>query len=46
MIQLACVKCIMDGTDPDIVFDSFGVCAHCARYDRVSGARLIPLERR
>ena len=28
-----CTKCIMDTTDPEIVFDSDGVCNHCKRYD-------------
>lgn len=26
-----CVRCIMDTTDPDIVFDEAGVCNHCRR---------------
>lgn len=28
-----CVRCIMDTTDPDITFDSQGVCIHCHRYE-------------
>jgi len=28
-----CTRCIMDTTDPDIVFDEHGVCQHCHRYD-------------
>jgi N-acetyl sugar amidotransferase len=28
-----CKRCIMDTTDPDIVFDEAGVCNHCDRYD-------------
>lgn len=28
-----CSRCIMDTTDPDIVFDEKGVCHHCHRYD-------------
>lgn len=27
-----CVNCIMDTTDPDIVFDNAGVCNHCKEY--------------
>lgn len=27
-----CSRCIMDTTDPDIVFDGDGVCSHCHRY--------------
>lgn len=30
----ACVRCVMDTTDPDIVFDAAGVCNHCHTYDR------------
>ncbi len=28
-----CTRCIMDTTDPDIMFDEQGVCQHCHRYD-------------
>jgi len=28
-----CTRCIMDTTDPDIIFDEDGVCNHCHRYD-------------
>lgn len=28
-----CTKCIMNTTDPEIVFDNQGVCNHCHRYD-------------
>lgn len=28
-----CRRCIMDTTDPDIVFDAAGVCNHCHQYD-------------
>lgn len=28
-----CVRCVMDTTDPDIEFDSEGVCSHCRSYD-------------
>lgn len=27
-----CVRCIMDTSDPEIVFDEKGVCNHCKRY--------------
>jgi len=30
-----CTRCIMDTSDPDIVFDDDGVCHHCHDYDRV-----------
>lgn len=29
-----CTRCVMDTTDPDIVFDGAGVCNHCLRYDQ------------
>jgi N-acetyl sugar amidotransferase len=38
----ACVRCIMDTTDPDITFDAGGVCNHCQRYDRIHVERVIP----
>jgi len=41
-----CVRCIMDTTDPDIVFDEAGVCSHCHRYERVARERLIPAAKR
>ncbi len=28
-----CSRCVMDTTDPDIVFDSAGVCNHCLQHD-------------
>ena len=30
-----CTRCVMDTTDPDIVFDENGVCNHCHTYDRM-----------
>lgn len=30
-----CARCVMDTTDPDIVFDADGVCNHCHAYDRL-----------
>jgi N-acetyl sugar amidotransferase len=41
-LRETCTRCIMDTTDPDIVFDAAGVCSHCHRYERVAGQRLIP----
>lgn len=29
-----CTRCVMDTTDPDIVFDENGVCNHCHTYDQ------------
>ena len=28
-----CTRCVMDDTDPDIVFDRNGVCDHCLTFD-------------
>lgn len=30
-----CSRCVMDETDPEISFDSQGVCNHCHRFDEV-----------
>jgi N-acetyl sugar amidotransferase len=46
VITGTCTRCIMDITDPDIVFDAEGVCNHCHRYEIVAGQRIIPPERR
>src|SRR5690349_21153163 len=29
-----CSRCVMDTTDPNIVFDAAGVCDHCHKYDK------------
>lgn len=40
-----CAQCIMDTSDPEIVFDDLGICNHCHRYartmaqDAVGGSR-------
>lgn len=30
---IVCSRCVMDTSDPDIVFNEKGVCNHCIRYD-------------
>jgi N-acetyl sugar amidotransferase len=30
-----CTRCVMDTSDPAILFDDHGVCSHCHRYDRM-----------
>ena len=40
--MVVCTRCIMDTTDPDIVFDADGVCNHCHRYDLVARQRMVP----
>jgi N-acetyl sugar amidotransferase len=37
-----CTRCIMDTTDPDITFDSSGVCNLCHRFEAIAAKRLIP----
>ena len=37
-----CTRCIMDTTDPQIVFDADGVCNHCHRYDVQVRLRTAP----
>lgn len=40
-----CIRCVMDTTDPDIVFDAAGVCNHCHYFDnRVKAAWPSPEE--
>ena len=36
-----CTRCIMDTTDPDIVFDSKGVCNHCYKFDEIQKTRMF-----
>jgi N-acetyl sugar amidotransferase len=36
-----CSRCVMDTSDPDIVFDDAGVCQHCHAYDRNIAGRTI-----
>jgi N-acetyl sugar amidotransferase len=43
----ACTRCIMDVTaDPNITFDSDGVCHHCRRYDELVSTRVVRDEER
>ncbi len=39
-----CTRCIMDTSDPDIVFDVKGVCNHCHRYDELFSLRVFSKE--
>lgn len=36
-----CTRCLMDTTDPDIVFDGQGVCNHCHDHDRLMKQKVI-----
>jgi len=37
-----CSRCVMDTTDPEIVFDDKGVCNHCHEFDEVTSKRWFP----
>ncbi|MBI5526067.1 MAG: N-acetyl sugar amidotransferase [Deltaproteobacteria bacterium] len=41
-----CTRCIMDTTDPDIVFDAKGVCDNCRRFETQLKVRVVPEDRR
>ncbi|NLG33317.1 MAG: hypothetical protein GX550_07335 [Syntrophomonadaceae bacterium] len=32
-----CQRCIMDTSDPEIVFDEKGICNHCKRAEQILG---------
>lgn len=36
-----CTRCLMDTTDPDIVFDGNGVCNHCHDHDRLMKQKVV-----
>src|SRR5690554_6378793 len=37
-----CTRCVMDTTDPEVVFASSGVCNHCRGFDEVTSLRWFP----
>lgn len=37
-----CTRCVMDISDPEIIFDKDGVCNHCAKFDAVTSKRWHP----
>ena len=37
-----CNRCVMDITDPDIIFNEQGVCSHCLEFDDVISKRWFP----
>ncbi|ARV09686.1 ExsB family protein [Winogradskyella sp. PC-19] len=37
--QNICSRCVMDGSDPEITYNSQGVCNHCERYDSLVQTR-------
>lgn len=36
-----CSRCLMDTTDPDIIFDENGVCNHCHDHDRLMKQKVV-----
>jgi N-acetyl sugar amidotransferase len=36
-----CTRCLMDTSDPEIVFDEQGVCNHCHDYDRLVAQKVL-----
>jgi N-acetyl sugar amidotransferase len=36
-----CTRCLMDTSDPEIVFDDAGVCNHCHDYDRLVAQKVL-----
>lgn len=39
-----CTRCVMDTSDPEIVFDDQGVCNHCRQFDAVTRKEWFPNE--
>ncbi|MER2516567.1 MAG: N-acetyl sugar amidotransferase [Candidatus Accumulibacter phosphatis] len=39
-----CTRCVMDTSDPEIVFDEDGVCNHCLHFDNVQAKQWFPGE--
>lgn len=39
-----CTRCVMDTSDPEILFDEQGVCNHCHEFDDVTSKRWFPNE--
>lgn len=40
-VHKICSKCLMDTSDPDIIFDAEGVCNHCLRYTDIVKSRVF-----
>jgi aminotransferase len=39
-----CNRCVMDTSDPEILFNEIGVCNHCLEFDRVTSKNWFPNE--
>jgi N-acetyl sugar amidotransferase len=40
-VRRVCTRCVMDTSDPDIRFDSAGVCHHCHEYERLTKETVV-----
>ena len=40
-----CTNCVMDTSDPEITFDSEGVCNHCNNFEKITKKNGIPMKR-
>ncbi|WP_204723344.1 N-acetyl sugar amidotransferase [Fastidiosibacter lacustris] len=39
-----CIQCVMDTSDPHIIFDENGVCNHCHEFEEITSKRWFPNE--
>jgi hypothetical protein len=37
-----CTCCVMDTTDPEIIFDEKGLCNHCSHFHEVTSKHWFP----
>ena len=42
MAYRICTRCVMDTSDPDITFDSDGICNHCKTFDTITRMEWFP----
>ena len=42
MAYRICTHCVMDTSDPDITFDSDGICNHCKTFDTITRMEWFP----
>lgn len=42
MVYQICSRCVMDTTDPQITFNSEGVCSHCLEYEKIEATWNLP----
>jgi N-acetyl sugar amidotransferase len=44
MTPQVCTRCVMDTSDPEIQFDTTGICNHCRHYDNLRKKRMMNAE--